>query len=135
MIRTRLFLYAFVFSGFTLSACCLNCEETPPEKGTLNIEVSEEVTDSIELSVYKGQTVNGGTLVERDTIASDTSYILTSDHKYAGKAIYRKGGDQVIAIDRGEIEVKDKSDRDCADSVCYIPDDGTIDLELKKNPL
>ncbi|MFB6258436.1 MAG: hypothetical protein ABEH38_07065 [Flavobacteriales bacterium] len=133
----RSFLYPFCLTcilAMGISACCLNCKETVPETGTLNVQLSDGVTDSIFLRVFQSRTPQDCALVVRDTLSKSRSYTLESDFVYSGKATYKKNGKKVIALDRGEIEVKDKSDRNCADSVCYIPDEGELDLVLKEKP-
>ncbi len=131
--KLRLLFSAVLPALFLFHACCWRCKETPPDVGTMRVRVSEDITDSIRIHLYRGRTPGDSAIVV-DTVTSNRSYTLESGYEYAGEAIYEKNGKTVIAVDRNEITVKDRSDRDCADSVCYIPDNGTLDLQLKRDP-
>lgn len=128
--RTLIFL---LLAYLPFQGCCWNCRDHAPARGGLDVKVSEKVSDSIDLSIYNGKKIENGDRVIKTVISEDTSFIIPANEAYSAKAVYRKNGKKVIAVDRDEFEVKERHDRDCADT-CFVVKKAALDLVLDEKP-
>lgn len=134
MKRPLIQALAFTFFVWGAASCCINCKDNEPAKGGLDLNISTDLVDSVEVSVYKGREVRKGELLFEAALRSDTSIIVPRNKSFSGEAVYKKFGKTAVAVDRDEFEVDDRSEN-CDDrDTCYVIKEGDLDLTLERDP-
>jgi len=108
----------------------LDCVDIKPDFGNLEITLTiNSQNPSVPITIYDGD-FEKNQVVLRDTLTTGfVTFVLPIDKYYAVTALYLKGADTVLVIDADDVEA-DRTDYD--DKSCYTPDDGVVDLRLKK---
>lgn len=109
---------------------CADCYPFRPAEEQVTLQLTmNEVNREIPLVIYRDNIDNG--FVEfRDTATASTHYIwLATEQEYAVKAVYRKDGETVHAIDGCELEMEKISSQ--CDTICWFVRDKQLDLRLK----
>lgn len=105
-----------------------SCDTVEPTEGTLSIAVTISADNpAVPIAVYYGY-IEDSSLYFRDTLTTKNIGYAVPFGRYSVSARYRKGNDQILAIDGGNVRYKTNTD---CDYTCYTLVEGDVDLRLK----
>ncbi len=110
---------------------CTSAMEAGSE-GKLTVLVTRDARNPVAIiKLYKGETVESGTLIKTDTLTEDSKEYMLPDGEYSGSATYKilyKGVEKtIISIDRDKLRSDHKT---YCEGECYEPDYESIDLRI-----
>jgi hypothetical protein len=114
----------------TLEVNCAECYINEPDSSDLVVQLLiNSVYDSVYLQFYKGNVESGSLSWEGEVFTPTFYHLVPVNEYYSVKALYRRQGKTLIAIDGDRMVSRYMAD--ACDNDCWIIKGGYLDVQLK----